>query len=223
MPKTIQINGEAVTPPPGAVAWKYADPTEDARWMHDMHEAADVAREDPGLVAWVPGPLFTVAANGGRGAGAMPDIILAPTACESLHEGRGLLLGACRDARQGYAEGCLVVTWPEHQTEAGFTVFTRHMDAGAPVEQAMTLAHLAAAVADVDPCEGWDAAEYERVYAGEYDRLYKAALAAGLPDDEAGAQAQEEAIAMAHDEARAQAHEEAKARAGDAVKGGRHE
>lgn len=49
---TITINGSTVTVPEGAVAWKHADPTEDARWLFDAAEAAEVAREDPSLIVW---------------------------------------------------------------------------------------------------------------------------------------------------------------------------
>lgn len=39
----------------GAVAWKFADPTEEARWIYDEAEAERIAREDPALIAWRPG------------------------------------------------------------------------------------------------------------------------------------------------------------------------
>ena len=39
--------------PDGAVAWKYADPTEDARWVLDADEAREIARQDPSLITWV--------------------------------------------------------------------------------------------------------------------------------------------------------------------------
>lgn len=51
---TIKINNETTEVPAGAVAWKYADPTEGARWIYDREEADDVTREDPGLIVWVP-------------------------------------------------------------------------------------------------------------------------------------------------------------------------
>lgn len=47
---TITINGETVEAPAGAVAYKYADPVEDARWIYDQDEADTIAAEDPSLV-----------------------------------------------------------------------------------------------------------------------------------------------------------------------------
>ncbi len=35
------------------VAWKYADPTEDARWIYDASEADEIAREDSSLIIYV--------------------------------------------------------------------------------------------------------------------------------------------------------------------------
>ena len=46
----IEINGVAVVVPAGAVAYKYADPTEDARWIYDAGEARQIASEDPSLI-----------------------------------------------------------------------------------------------------------------------------------------------------------------------------
>jgi hypothetical protein len=43
--------------PAGAIAWKYADPVEDARWVTDQDDYDAIAREDPGLlVTDRPGP-----------------------------------------------------------------------------------------------------------------------------------------------------------------------
>lgn len=50
---TIKINGIAVTVPAGAVAYKYADPVEGARWLYDKAEAWRIASEDPSLIVWV--------------------------------------------------------------------------------------------------------------------------------------------------------------------------
>ena len=50
---TISINGIPTTVPAGAVAYKYADPTEDARWIFDADEAREIAAEDPSLIVWV--------------------------------------------------------------------------------------------------------------------------------------------------------------------------
>ena len=48
--RTITINGTIVALPPDAVAYKYADPIEDARWIYDEDEAADLAKIDPRLI-----------------------------------------------------------------------------------------------------------------------------------------------------------------------------
>jgi len=50
MSKSIEINGVAVVVPAGAIAYKYADPTEDARWIYDAGEARQIASEDPSLI-----------------------------------------------------------------------------------------------------------------------------------------------------------------------------
>lgn len=47
------INNTPVTAPAGAVAWKYADALEAARWIFDLAEAQDIAREDLSLIEWV--------------------------------------------------------------------------------------------------------------------------------------------------------------------------
>ncbi len=46
------INEQRTTAPQGAVAYKYTDPTEEARWIYDSEEAWDIASEDPTLIAW---------------------------------------------------------------------------------------------------------------------------------------------------------------------------
>src|ERR1039458_6928153 len=56
MSLTININGENTEVPEGAVAWKYADPTEDACWIYTYAEAEEIQREDGGLIVWVPAP-----------------------------------------------------------------------------------------------------------------------------------------------------------------------
>ena len=48
--RSAELNAEA---PAGAVAYKYADPTEDARWIYDAYEAREIAAEDPSLIVWV--------------------------------------------------------------------------------------------------------------------------------------------------------------------------
>jgi hypothetical protein len=50
------INGQPTEAPAGAVAWKYNDPTEDARWITDEAEARAIEREDASLIVWVTAP-----------------------------------------------------------------------------------------------------------------------------------------------------------------------
>ena len=52
---TITIRGVKIAAPEGAVAYKYADPEEDARWIYDEDEATEIAAEDPSLLVWVDG------------------------------------------------------------------------------------------------------------------------------------------------------------------------
>lgn len=47
----IERNGMPVPVPAGAIAWKFADPTEDGRWIYAEDDAAAIAREDPSLLA----------------------------------------------------------------------------------------------------------------------------------------------------------------------------
>jgi hypothetical protein len=44
------VNGEPVAAPKDAVAYKYADPIEDARWLINDDEVIEIKREDPSLV-----------------------------------------------------------------------------------------------------------------------------------------------------------------------------
>lgn len=53
MSKTIQINGVAVAVPEGAVAYKYADPTEGPRWIYDEADLVEISNEDPSLLVSV--------------------------------------------------------------------------------------------------------------------------------------------------------------------------
>ncbi len=46
------INGTTISAPDNAVAYKYADPTEDARWVYDEREAREIENEDPNLIVW---------------------------------------------------------------------------------------------------------------------------------------------------------------------------
>lgn len=50
---TIVMNGIDTEVPAGMVAYKYADPTEDARWIDDESEAHEIASTDPSLIVWV--------------------------------------------------------------------------------------------------------------------------------------------------------------------------
>jgi len=49
----IKINGTTVAAPRDAVAYKYQDPVEEAKWIYDPEEAREIEREDPGLIVWV--------------------------------------------------------------------------------------------------------------------------------------------------------------------------
>ena len=50
---TIEINGTTTEVPAGAIAWKLADPTEDARWVYDEADLREIRSEDPGLLVMV--------------------------------------------------------------------------------------------------------------------------------------------------------------------------
>lgn len=52
MQRTIEINGTQTEIPAGAVAYKHADPTEDARWISDEDEAWEIEQIDPSLIVW---------------------------------------------------------------------------------------------------------------------------------------------------------------------------
>lgn len=52
---TIKINGVETQVPAGAIAYKYADPTEDARWVYDESDLQEIRREDPSLIVMVEG------------------------------------------------------------------------------------------------------------------------------------------------------------------------
>jgi hypothetical protein len=39
--------------PDGAIAYKYSDPIENARWIYDQREARKIAAEDPNLLVWL--------------------------------------------------------------------------------------------------------------------------------------------------------------------------
>ncbi len=50
---TITVNGQPVEAPAGALAWKHADPTEEARWVYGIADAREIAAADPSLLVWV--------------------------------------------------------------------------------------------------------------------------------------------------------------------------
>lgn len=50
---TININGAQTDVPVGAIAYKYADPVEDARWVYTQSDLDDISREDPSLLVMV--------------------------------------------------------------------------------------------------------------------------------------------------------------------------
>lgn len=57
MPRTATINRTTIAAPVGALAYKYADPTEDARWIYDADELSVIRNEDPSLIVdVVPDP-----------------------------------------------------------------------------------------------------------------------------------------------------------------------
>jgi len=50
---TIEINGIPTNVPAGAIAFKHADPTEDACWLYSEDDVRDIEREDPSLIVRV--------------------------------------------------------------------------------------------------------------------------------------------------------------------------
>jgi predicted transcriptional regulator len=51
------INGKKVEAPSGAIAWKYADPIENGRWVFDEEDLAQIRQEDPSLIQYVVAPI----------------------------------------------------------------------------------------------------------------------------------------------------------------------
>jgi len=45
--------GYPIEPPEGAVAYKYADPIEKAKWIYDKNEAVEIEKVDASLIEWV--------------------------------------------------------------------------------------------------------------------------------------------------------------------------
>lgn len=68
MMKIATINGKDTRAPDSAVAWKYADPTEDAKWIYDESEAREIEREADYLIEWVKD---SAAVSLGRRGGAV--------------------------------------------------------------------------------------------------------------------------------------------------------
>lgn len=52
MSEMVTTCGESVGIPQNPVAYKYADPLEDARWIYDEGEAREIQSEDPSLIVW---------------------------------------------------------------------------------------------------------------------------------------------------------------------------
>lgn len=50
---TIKINGIPTEAPAGAIAYKYADPTDGACWLYSEDDVRDIEREDPSLIVRV--------------------------------------------------------------------------------------------------------------------------------------------------------------------------
>lgn len=50
---TIEIKGKQVEVPEAAIAYKYADPTEGARWVYDQSDLAEIRKADPSLIVEV--------------------------------------------------------------------------------------------------------------------------------------------------------------------------
>jgi len=63
---TIRINGIETAVPAGAIAYKYADPTEGARWVYEQSDLDDIRREDPSLIVGVPNYGIQVQTEAGR-------------------------------------------------------------------------------------------------------------------------------------------------------------
>jgi len=53
MSTTAETTRISAIAPEGASAWKYADPTEGARWIFDDNEAVAIENVDPSLIVWV--------------------------------------------------------------------------------------------------------------------------------------------------------------------------
>jgi hypothetical protein len=65
MTRYARINGKLVwAVPEGAIAWKYADSTEGARWVYDPADLEEIEAADPSLIE----PLYYGVRDMGRGA-----------------------------------------------------------------------------------------------------------------------------------------------------------
>lgn len=78
--KTIglcEINGKWVIAPKHAIAYKYADPTEDAKWLREDGEVNEVMSVDPSLIE----PVAQCVRIGERGDGRIGGTWFAPEDC----------------------------------------------------------------------------------------------------------------------------------------------
>lgn len=55
LPETYGFEPSDIVPPVDALAWKYADPTEDARWVTDADDLREIEAADPSLLVYVGG------------------------------------------------------------------------------------------------------------------------------------------------------------------------
>lgn len=52
---TILVNGVQTEVPAGAIAYKYADPTEGARWVYEQSDLDEIRSADASLLVMVDG------------------------------------------------------------------------------------------------------------------------------------------------------------------------
>ena len=76
----IKINGEMTKVPDGAIAWKYTDPTEGARWVYDYVDLISIIAEDPSLIVETAGRYLVAQ--------------ITSAACDSIHADAPLLITA---------------------------------------------------------------------------------------------------------------------------------
>jgi hypothetical protein len=61
---TIKVNGVETQVPEGAIAYKYADPTEGARWVYEQDDLDEIRSADPSLLVVVPEIVIKVLGTG---------------------------------------------------------------------------------------------------------------------------------------------------------------